>query len=253
MATKNTSSTSFNRSQNRPSNGSSDLSSDLAIYQNYLKSSGLFKGIPEEKYNNIFACLQARIAEYKSDTLIVNIGDRNFRAGIVLEGGLEEFIYDENANHVAIQHLKSGSVFGAELACGSSLSSQFYLKASVDTKVLLLDFKTLLSETTLTCPCRMQVTANLLQELSNQITFFNTKLRILSQKKLRDKLKIYLQTLEISKDNVIHLPFTRNKLAEFLYVDRSALSRELCRLRDEGILKFSGSNIKLLDPCFLAG
>ena len=54
MATKNISSTS--------SNGSSDLSSDLAIYQNYLKSSGLFKGIPEEKYNNIFACLQARIA-----------------------------------------------------------------------------------------------------------------------------------------------------------------------------------------------
>ena len=121
MATKNTSSTS--------SNGSSDLSSDLAIYQNYLKSSGLFKSIPEEKYNNIFTCLQARIAEYKADTLIVNIGDRNFRAGIVLEGGLEEFIYDENANHVAIQHLKSGSVFGAELACGSSLSSQFYLKA----------------------------------------------------------------------------------------------------------------------------
>ena len=180
MATKNTSSTS--------SNGSSDLSSDLAIYQNYLKSSGLFKSIPEEKYNNIFTCLQARIAEYKADTLIVNIGDRNFRAGIVLEGGLEEFIYDENANHVAIQHLKSGSVFGAELACGSSLSSQFYLKASVDTKVLLMDFKTLLSEATLTCPCRMQVTANLLQELSNQITFFNTKLRILSQKKLRDKL-----------------------------------------------------------------
>ena len=245
MATKNTSSTS--------SNGSSDLSSDLAIYQNYLKSSGLFKSIPEEKYNNIFTCLQARIAEYKADTLIVNIGDRNFRAGIVLEGGLEEFIYDENANHVAIQHLKSGSVFGAELACGSSLSSQFYLKASVDTKVLLMDFKTLLSEATLTCPCRMQVTANLLQELSNQITFFNTKLRILSQKKLRDKLKIYLQTLEISKDNVIHLPFTRNKLAEFLYVDRSALSRELRRLRDDGILKFSGSNIKLLDPDFIAG
>ena len=51
MATKNTSSTSFNRSQNRPSNGSSDLSSDLAIYQNYLKSSGLFKGIPEESQN----------------------------------------------------------------------------------------------------------------------------------------------------------------------------------------------------------
>lgn len=224
--------------------------SELAIYQTCLTTSGLLSGIPKEKYDTIFSCLQARITDYESETLIVAVGDHNFRAGIVLDGSLEEFIYDENANHVTIQHLESGSVFGAELTCGSALSSQFYLKASVDTKVLLLDFKALLSETTLTCPYRMKVTANLLQELSNQITFFNVKLRILSQKKLRDKLKIYLQTLEQTEEGLIHLPLSRTKLAEFLYVDRSALSRELCRLRDEGILNFSGSNIKLLDSDF---
>lgn len=227
-----------------------NTTSELISYQTCLTASGLFSGIPKEKYDTIFSCLQARIDEYKAETLIVAIGDHNFRAGIVLDGSLEEFIYDENANHVTIQHLESGSVFGAELACGNALSSQFYLKASVHTKVLLLDFKVLLSETTLTCPHRMKVTANLLQELSNQIAFFNVKLRILSQKKLRYKLKIYLQTLEPSEGGILHLPLTRTKLAEFLYVDRSALSRELCRLRDEGLLKFSSSNIKLLDSDF---
>ena len=99
----------------------------------------------------------------------------------------------------------------------------------------------------------MQVTANLLQEFANQITFFNTKVRILSQKKLRDKIKVYLQTQEISEDGTIQLPFSRNKLAEFLYVDRSALSRELCRMRDEGVLAFSGSKITMLDHYFLTG
>lgn len=181
------------------------------------------------------------------------MGDQDFCAGILLEGDLKEFIYDENANPTVIRHLQSGAVFGAELTCGSSLASQFYLETSVRSKVLLLDFKILLSQSTLTCPYRMQVTANLLQEMANQIALFNTKVRILSQKKLRDKIKVYLQTQEISADGVIHLPMNRTKLAEFLYADRSALSRELCRLQDEGILSFSGSKITLLDSHFLAG
>lgn len=162
-------------------------------------------------------------------------------------------MYDENGNQVVIRHLSGGEVLGAELACGNALSSQFFIEAAADSKVLLLDFKALLSESTFNCPHRIQVTANLLQELSNQITFFYTKVRILSQKKLRDKIKIYLQTQEISDDGIINLPCTRNKLAEYLYVDRSALSRELCRMRDEGVINFSGSKIKLLDTEFLAG
>ena len=226
---------------------------DFTIYKKYLDRCCLFDGIPEEKYPNVLSCLQARIDSYPVHAPIVSAGDRNFRAGILLEGTLEEYIYDENGNQVVIRHLGSSSVFGAELACGNALCSQFYIEASTDAKVLLLDFQTLLSETTLTCPHRMKVTANLLQELADQITFFNTKVRILSQKKLRDKIKVYLQTQQISSDGIIELSLSRSKLAEFLYVDRSALSRELCRMRDEGVLAFSGSRITMLDHYFLAG
>ena len=76
-------------------------------------------------------------------------------------------------------------------------------------------------------------------------------MRILSQKKLRNKIKVYLQTQEFSEDGTIQIPFSRNKMAEFLYVDRSALSRELCRMRDSGILAFSGSKITIVDRNFL--
>lgn len=224
---------------------------DEEFYREYLDSSCLFKGIPGSKCNHVLDCLQAKVEVFAEGTSLVSVGDQNSRAGILLEGGLEEFIYDENANQASIRHLERGDVFGAELACGDSLASDFYLETTEDSKVLLLDFKSLLSETTLTCPYRMQVTANLLQELANQLTFFNIKVRILSQKKLRDKLKVYLRTLEISEEGVIHLPFTRSKLAEFLYVDRSALSRELCRMRDEGVLTFSGSKLTIMDPGFL--
>lgn len=231
---------------------STSESFDIDFYNKYLRSSCLFAGIQEDKYCNVLNCLKARIENVSAGSSIVSAGDKDFRAGMVLEGGLEEYIFDENGNHAAIRHLTSGDVFGAELACGSSLASQFYLDASSDSSLLILDFENLLSETTLTCTNRMQVTASLLQELANQITFFNMKVRILSQKKLRDKIKVYLQTLEISDKGIIQLPMSRNKLAEFLYVDRSALSREFCRMRDDGILTFSGSKIQMIDKDFLS-
>ncbi len=84
-------------------------------------------------------------------------------------------------------------------------------------------------------------------------SLFNTKVRILAQKRLRDRLKIYLQTLTPDEKGCYSLPYTRTELADFLCVDRSALSRELCRMRDERILDFSGAKIHLLNPTFLYG
>ena len=143
-------------------------------------------------------------------------------------------------------------VFGAESVCAGQVASHVYIHTVEKSKILMLDFAALLSEKTFSCSCRMQVTTNLMQEFARQVMFFNSKIRILSQKKLRDKLKIYLQTLEIAPDGTVCLPYSRRELSEYLYADRSALSRELCKMRDEGILNFSGSRLQILDPDFLA-
>lgn len=152
----------------------------------------------------------------------------------------------------SINHLRSGNVFGAESVCAGQVASHVYIHTVEKSKILMLDFAALLSEKTFSCSCRMQVTTNLMQEFARQVMFFNSKIRILSQKKLRDKLKIYLQTLEIAPDGTVCLPYSRRELSEYLYADRSALSRELCKMRDEGILNFSGSRLQILDPDFLA-
>ena len=136
--------------------------------------------------------------------------------------------------------------------CAGQVASHVYIHTVEKSKILMLDFAALLSEKTFSCSCRMQVTTNLMQEFARQVMFFNSKIRILSQKKLRDKLKIYLQTLEIAPDGTVCLPYSRRELSEYLYADRSALSRELCKMRDEGILNFSGSRLQILDPDFLA-
>lgn len=165
----------------------------------------------------------------------------------------KNFFYDENGNQISICRFCPGEVFGAELACTGWTTSPVCLRASSGCTVMQLDFSALLSQKTLTCPCRMQVTANLMQDMAQQLLFFNTKVRILAQKRLRDRLKIYLQTLTPDEKGCYSLPYTRTELADFLCVDRSALSRELCRMRDERILDFSGAKIHLLNPTFLYG
>lgn len=211
----------------------------------------MFDGIQPRKYQEVLNCLKASVHQYPRNAHIVELGEQSHNTGVLLDGSMEEFLYDENGNQVSICSFCSGQVFGAELACTGWTTSPVCLRASSDCTVMQLDFSALMSQQTLTCPCRMQVTANLMQDMARQLLFFNTKVRILAQKRLRDRLKIYLQTLTPDAKNCYTLPYSRTGLADFLCVDRSALSRELCRMRDEGVLDFSGSKIQLLDPDFL--
>lgn len=224
----------------------------IASYGDVLEHCGIFDKVPREKYPNVLSCLQAKILTIPKNTTVYAPGEVSRCAGIVLEGVLEKYFYDENGNQLTIDHLRRGRVFGSEQSCSDQTSSQVFLRAASDIQALTLDFRALLTEKTLSCPHRMQITANLMQALARQVLFFTTKVRILSQKKLRDKLKVYLQTQKITQGGVILLPLNRSELAEFLYADRSALSRELCRMRDEGILSVSGAKITVLDKGFLS-
>ena len=216
-----------------------------------LQQCGIFTGIQSGRYQDVLNCLHANICHYPRNTYLAELGEQSQITGILLEGIVEESMYDENGNQVNICQLGSGQAFGAEMACTGGNASPVFLRAVCDCTVLRLDFRALLSQQTLTCPCRMQVTANLMQDMARQLVFFHTKVRILAQKRLRDRIKIYLQTLVPDAQGCCHLPYSRTELADFLCVDRSALSRELCRMRDEGLLEFSGSRVWNLNGDFL--
>lgn len=220
-------------------------------YYPILEQCGMMRGIAPQCYGTVLFCLQARTIDYQRGVHVAEVGEATRCAGVLLRGGIEEFLYDENGNQITVAHIHEGQIFGAELACSGGVTSPVCLRTSSVCTVMLLNFGVLLSESSMGCPCRMQVTANLMQEFARQVLAFNTKVRILGQKRLRDRLKIYLQTLTPNANGVYTLPYSCAALADFLCVDRSALSRELCRMRDEGILSFSGSKICMLDSEFL--
>ena len=211
----------------------------------------LFDGIPEDKYQNVLNCLHGEVRTIPRNTVLLRIGERQRRPGVVMSGTLRISLYSEDGNLLTIDRLSRGRVFGESLVCSMSEDSPIQIDALTETEVLYLDFDPLLLQQENGCPYRMRVTANLLREMGKGALFLNQKMRILAQNRLRNRIKVYLQGLPIASNGEIRLEMGRGEMADYLCVDRSALSRELGRMQKEGILTYQGQVVHILDSVFL--
>ena len=224
---------------------------DTKQFSDVLSQCSCFEGIPEYKYTDVLRCLKARYKAFHKGNMVLQVSDRANLAGIVLSGTVELTLYSENGSQINMNHCSAGDMFGEDLACSDSIDSSMQIWAVTDCEILFLDFSSLFSMESGACPFKMRVSTNLLREFACKARFLNHKVRILAQKRLRDKIKVYLQMQKSGGEGEIELPFRRNDLAEFLCVDRSALSRELGRMQQEGILSFEGKYIRIHDRSFL--
>lgn len=215
-----------------------------------LAASPLFSNIPAGALPELLENMNGVEKAFRKGAIIYSEGLNHRLSGIVLEGSAELHFCDEDFNLVSLIQLSEGDLFGAAMELSGKKSSPMELCALSDCRILFLDFTTLLTGDA-DSPVVSQFTKNLLQEFARRMQFLNTRVRILSQRRLRDKIKVYLQQLPQAPDGAIRLPMNRSKLADFLYVDRSALSRELSRMKSDGILTLEGNVIRLLDKTFL--
>ncbi len=218
-------------------------------YSKYLpiiSKSNLFNGIPTELYPKVFDFLHATIRTYQKDEIIQMLGEPFLYSGIVLDGTVEGSFTNEEFNKINMNHFTAGRSYGEALACVKTPHSPIQLSAVTECTILHLDLSQILNGTSCDCSYHRPLTTNLLKALSTQNIFSNLKLRIASQKSLRDRILIYLYSLMPDTDGFLHVPFNQTALAEFLGVNRSALSRELGRMQDEGIILVEKKAVKLL-------
>lgn len=217
-----------------------------------LRKCRYFYGIPEERYPNVLSCLKAEKRRFKKGEKILCLDDRSELAGIIISGTLQQVLYDEAGNPINLNQISAGDAFGAELACSRGISSPTEFLSTTDSEVLFCNFYNVMNPEGKTCPYRQRVAANLLSDLADQVIYLDLRLRIMGQKVLRNKIRIYLQNQRMDEDGIIHLPFKRIEWANYLYADRSALSREMGRLQKEGVLISNKSAITILDQSFLS-
>nr|WP_316612090.1 Crp/Fnr family transcriptional regulator [uncultured Ruminococcus sp.] len=206
----------------------------------------LFDGIKDEQLADAIKLLNGRIKNVVKDDYVVQLGGTIQYAGLLLKGKIESSFQNENFDQITMHTFTGGYLFGEGLVINHAKNSPVQVRAVEDSVVLFIDLEMIYAAADKS-PIRNILARNLIKSLAKKNLILNQKVRILSQKSLRDRIFIYLRTLSKDKDGYVRIPFTQTALAEYLGVNRSALSRELGRMQNEGLLVINGKRIKIID------
>lgn len=215
-------------------------------YQNILINSPLFSQVDEKNLLSMLDCLCARKEEFSKDTYIFYSGDRVKDVGIVLTGSVNIIKEDFWGNRAILAKIQAGELFGEALSFAEIERLPVSVVASEKTEVLFVDFRKISKTCSSNCNFHAQIIQNMLKILAQKNIMLTQKLEHLVKRTTREKLLSYLSGQALKwGSNTFTIPFNRQELADYLSVDRSAMSNELSKLRDEGILEFSKNNFEL--------
>lgn len=216
-------------------------------YFGAIKSADLFKDIEQSNFKSLLACLSARITHYsKNQTVFTN--DSNVkRIGIVLLGQIRIIKEDYYGNRNIISDIEAGDLFGETLAFADVDSLSVSAYCVTDSDILFVDYRKIFSPCCKACVFHNKLTYNMLHIIALKNISLNQKIEIISRRSTSEKILAYLSAeAQRAGSNSFSIPFNRQELADYLYVDRSAMSSELSKLRDKGVLNYSKNRFELL-------
>ena len=217
-------------------------------YAERVSKTVLFQGIEMAEITVMLNCLKPRVCKYNKNDYIVNGGDAYESVGIVLKGAAT--VSKENAagNRVVMTFLEQGGIFGEIVAFSSQTTWPASVQAQETCEVLFLPRRKIVGECDRMCPWHRTLIHNFLRIISERAIMLNKKVEYLTIKSMRGKISTYLlEQYKKTGDMNITLPLNRNELSDFLNVSRPSMSREMCKMRDEGVIDFHLTTFQILD------
>ena len=211
-----------------------------------LKRTKLFSGVGDDEISTMLTCLGARLLTYKKGEHMLRQGEHLSDILVLAEGSLHIQRDDYWGNRSILGHIGVGEIFGEAYVAPESGTLLNDVIAVEDSAVFFFDVKRVISTCSSACRFHTMVVQNLFFAISEKNRGLVQKLDYMSRRTTREKLLSYLSE-EAKKQNSasITLPFNRQQLADYLSVDRSAMSNELCKMRDEGLLEFEKNRFRL--------
>ena len=216
-------------------------------YLEILKKSTLFAGLTDDEILSIQSCINARVKNYKKGEYVFSTGDRINSINILVKGVLHIRNDDFWGNSSIMNVISEGEMFGEAYAGREHEIIMNDVVAIENSTVIFYDVNSMLTTCNANCKFHSEIIQNLLFAISEKNRLLVQKLGHTSKRTTKGKLMSYL-SLQAAKNNSnsFTIPFNRQQLADFLYVDRSAMSNELCKMRDEGLILFEKNKFTLL-------
>jgi CRP/FNR family transcriptional regulator, dissimilatory nitrate respiration regulator len=212
----------------------------------------LFEGIEPSEAIRLLSCVSYTGRTLRKGDKAIKAGEEVSCVGIVISGTVQIVREGFDGKRVIQASFGRGAVFAETLAFAKVKKSPITVVASETSEVLMIPWTRLLRTCDKACEAHHRVIENMMRIIAEKNLFLNRKLEILSGRTMREKVMTFLSHARADQgSSSFTIPYTRAELADFLCVDRSALSRELGNMRDEGILSFSGQTFTLVKKPFV--
>lgn len=212
-----------------------------------LSDAPLFRDISAEDVDAMLPCLGASRRRYRRGERVMRAGQVATRVGVLLEGRLHVEMPDAWGNVSVLESVSPGEPFAVAYACGKEGVLDVDVVADTDSAVATLEAARVLHPCERQCACHGALVRNLLVSMANKNIAMNRRAMAMAPKTVRGKILAYLSVQQtVAGAPEFAIPFTQEKLASYLGVDRSTLSAELSALRKEGVIDYKGRTFRLM-------
>ena len=212
-----------------------------------LRQCALFEGIDPADMGGLLSCLGAKLVTVKKNAVVWAEGDPASHLGIVLTGAVQTVKDDFFGNRSIVDQAEPGELFAESYAAGGMTALPVSIIAVRESQLLLIDCRRITVSCANACGFHSQMIHNLLRVVAEKNLQYNQKLEITGKRTTREKVMAYLTAqAKQAGQNSFTIPFDRQGLADYLGVERSAMSAEIGKLRKEGILSCQRSHFTLL-------
>lgn len=219
------------------------------MYEKYLEpltGCSLFEGIYTDELLGILPCLNIKILEYKKNDYLIIAGQDFLEIGIVLNGNVAITKETASGNRVIIGIQEPGEMFGEIAAYSGQKFWPMTITAQTNCTVMFFPQDKIVGCCEKVCLNHKKLILNMLKIVSNRALLLNKKVQYLAIKSLRTRICTYLlEEYKKTGNNTFQLNLNRNELADFINVSRPSLSREFCKMRDDGLIDFHSTAIKI--------
>ncbi len=218
----------------------------LEKYYHQIKNSPVFYGMKDDELQGLLECFNARIRNFEEGEMIIRQGDRITNIYLILEGAVNIEKDSYWGRRIIITQLSVNDNIALAFVASKNIESNIDAVAAQNTRVLVLSYEKCTSMCQNACTRHKVLINNLFDILSKENIELIQKIENVSQKTIRDKLLTYLSNeARKRKSNSFEIPFNRQDLADYLNIDRSAMSFELSKLQKEGLIKYNKNKFVL--------
>lgn len=210
-------------------------------------NSPLFDGIDPKDRHTMLSCTGYHIGTFRKGDIVAFEAENIRHVGIVLSGAVDMVKEDLWGGKTLLVRSHKNDLFGETFACGQDSLSVVTFVVSQNARILFMPFDRVMQSCTRSCLFHHRLIENMVRIIAGKNRDLMRKLEVVSKRTIREKLLAYLSIqAQVHESRYFEIPLGRVELAEYLCVDRSALTRELVKMKDDGLIDYDRNCFRIL-------